>query len=120
MSSLDDIKTNNGSPKKNNALKGKKRPSYFINTLSLTRQSTPLSSPLSPATPGTPIEIIKLSTVNKSGIYLPPSPTDEGNQNEDYFVESPLLQENFYIPYSKERDFMCTEPKSLFTPSNHV
>jgi hypothetical protein len=102
----------------NNLLKKKKRPSYLINTLSLRRQSTtPLSSPSSPATP---TEIIKLSTVNKSGIYLPPSPTDEGNKNEDYFVESPLLQENFYIPYSKERGFMCTKPKSLFTPSNHV
>jgi hypothetical protein len=109
MASLD-------APTRTDLLKKRKRPSYFINTLSLRRQSTPLSSPLSPATP---TEIIKLSTVNKSGIYLPPSPTDEGNQNEDYFVESPL-KENFYIPYSKERAFMCTEPKSLFTPSNHV
>lgn len=58
-------------------------------------------------------EIIKLSTVNVSGIYLPPSPSDESNSpTKDYFE----ARENFYVPSS---DKLCYK-RQLYTPSQFI
>lgn len=68
-------------------------------------------------------ELIKLSTVNGSGIYLPPSPSDEFNRNEHYFTtttttttntSSFTTQQNFYIPCSDK----LTYTRNLYTPSS--
>lgn len=73
------------------------------------------------------IEIIKLSTVNRSGIYMPPSPSDQFNSNEDYFgsnASSPITPtENFQLPFdcvkltsSKKEDNHI----EFYTPSSHL
>ncbi|KAI8336043.1 hypothetical protein BD560DRAFT_413984 [Blakeslea trispora] len=95
--------------------KKKKRPS-ILSTITLGRKTSsnyPVSLPISPASP---TEIIKLSTVNHSGIYLPPSPSDDYNANEHYFVESPT--DTCFFPLDGTR--LMRERKSLFTPSDLI
>lgn len=56
-------------------------------------------------------DLIKLSTVNVSGIYLPPSPSDESNSpTKDYFETLPL---HFHVPTT---DRLSTQ-RQLYTPS---
>jgi hypothetical protein len=63
----------------------------------------------------TKAELIKLSTVNGSGIYLPPSPSDENNRNEDYFTHF-KTQDNFHIP----RCDKLTHQRNFYTPSSYT
>ena len=58
-------------------------------------------------------ELIKLSTVNCSGIYLPPSPNDELNNNQDYFDFSET-KETFQLPC----DDKLTRKRQFYTPSH--
>lgn len=57
---------------------------------------------------------IKLSTVNVSGIYLPPSPSSSEDQSptNDYFGSD----QNFYIPRSDK----LTYKRQLYTPSQII
>lgn len=57
------------------------------------------------------LDLIKLSTVNVSGIYLPPSPSDESNSpTQDYFNSS----RNSYVP---SPDKLQRSSRLLYTPS---
>ncbi|KAG2206574.1 hypothetical protein INT47_008591 [Mucor saturninus] len=57
-------------------------------------------------------DLIKLSTVNVSGIYLPPSPSDESNSpTRDYFD----IPHHFHVP---SPDRLCaSSSRQLYTPS---
>lgn len=64
-------------------------------------------------------EIIKLSTVNGSGIYLPPSPSDEYNRNENYFdlKNSPTTLNHFPCYHTNRQE---KEEINFYTPSSHL
>ncbi|CAO3639585.1 unnamed protein product [Mucor hiemalis] len=61
------------------------------------------------------VEIIKLSTINGSGIYMPPSPSDEFNSDKDYFAASDASSpttptENFQLPLNCDNFTSCSSP----------
>lgn len=114
-SSIKKVETQEESLKK----KKKRLPTTsFIDTLTLKRKSVSLSLPTSPATP---TDMIKLSTVNNVGIYMPPSPSDD-DKFEHYFdfQQQQQYQDNFHIPCCDKKFIMCTERGSLFTPSTRL
>ncbi|EPB92437.1 hypothetical protein HMPREF1544_00735 [Mucor circinelloides 1006PhL] len=114
-SSIKNVETPKESPKKT---KNRMPAVSFIDTLTLKRKSTNLSLPTSPATP---TDVIKLSTVNHCGIYMPPSPSDD-DKFEHYFdsLSQQQQQDNFHIPCCNKKLIMCTERGSLFTPSTRL
>ncbi|KAL0136224.1 hypothetical protein V8B55DRAFT_1450817 [Mucor lusitanicus] len=117
-SSLKSAETPKESPKKT---KPRAPALSFIDTLTLKRKSANLSLPASPATP---TDMIKLSTVNHCGIYMPPSPSDD-DKFEHYFDSLSQQQQqqqtdNFHIPCCDKKYIMCTERGSLFTPSTRL